>query len=210
MNFAPEFSEQVERAKNDLRMGLPIVLRMDESAVALALESAVRDRLSYFLKYGEPLTVAVTERRAETLKARAYDGEIARIRVPPGVSPEWLKSVADPSLDLQNPMKGPFRTERGGSAAVHRAAVELARSAKLLPAALILKISDPLGFASANGLLRLDLPKLHGVAVMGSVSQVVSAKLPLDAAENSRIRIFRPWRRIGGALRCRNWRTGAL
>ena len=192
MNLAPDFSEQVARAKNDLRMGFPVVLRANESFAAMALETASPGRLRAFIEFGEPLTIAVTERRANTLKARAYDGDIARICVPPDASLEWLYAVADPSLDLRIPMKGPFRTERGGDASVQRAAVELARRSRLLPAVLILKVSDPVGFASASGLLCLDLQNVRSLARPGSVRQVVSARLPLEAANKSRILIFRP------------------
>ncbi|MDE0112421.1 MAG: GTP cyclohydrolase II [Albidovulum sp.] len=192
MKIAPEFSEQVARAKNDLRMGMPVVLRGGESVVATALETASPERLREFVEFGEPLAIALTERRANTLKARAYDGDIARIRVPRGASPEWFYSVADPSLDLQNPMKGPFLSERGGDASVYRAAVELARRSRLLPAVLILKVSDPTGFASAHGLLCLELPNMRSLARLSSVRQVVNARLPLEGADSSRIRIFRP------------------
>ncbi|MCY4460530.1 MAG: GTP cyclohydrolase II [Albidovulum sp.] len=192
MNLAPEFSEQVARAKFDLRMGLPVVIRRDESVVALALEAASPERLRWFLECGKPLTIAVTERRAETLKARVYDGDIARIRVPGDATPRWLQAVADPSLDLQNPLKGPFRTERGGDAATHRAAVELARRARLLPAVLTAGISEPSSFASSRGLLCLDLPAISRLTRLGSVRQITSAILPLNAASNARIRVFRP------------------
>ena len=42
--------------------------------------------------------LAIPARRAETLKARAYDGQLARVLLPPGATPAWVQSVADPAL----------------------------------------------------------------------------------------------------------------
>ena len=47
--------------------------------------------------------LAITARRAETLKARAYDGDLARIAVPGGADVGWLRAVADPADDLRMP-----------------------------------------------------------------------------------------------------------
>ena len=49
----------------------------------------------------------------------------------------WVRAVADPSADLMTPMKGPFRSERGGEAALARAAITLCKQARLLPSALV-------------------------------------------------------------------------
>ena len=46
--------------------------------------------------------------RADTLKVNAYDGDVARISVPPSVDARWCQAVADPMLDLSYPMKGPL------------------------------------------------------------------------------------------------------
>ena len=70
---------------------------------------------------GGALTLAITQRRAATLKARAYDHDVARVIVPRDADAAWVKSVSDPADDLNSPMKGPLSSERDGSATAHRA-----------------------------------------------------------------------------------------
>ena len=74
--------ETLARARSDLRMGLAVALR-DGAAAALALaaETATAERLADFRALG-PVDLAITGWRAETLKARAYDGDLARVALP--------------------------------------------------------------------------------------------------------------------------------
>ena len=60
--------------------------------------------------------LAITRHRAETLKARPYDGDLARIIVPRDGGLGWLRAMADPADDLRHPMKGPFHCARDGTA----------------------------------------------------------------------------------------------
>ena len=143
MSLGPTITETLNRARADLRMGVPVVLSSGgASALAVAAEVLSSDRLAELRVMG-PLTLAITARRAETLKARAYDGDIARIAVPADVTAAWVAGVADPNDDLRSPMKGPFRSERDGPADIHRAAIQLAKSAHLLPAAIVLPVALP-------------------------------------------------------------------
>ena len=102
-----------------------------------ALDTA---RLTALRGIGQP-ELALTARRAETLKARAYDGDLARIAVPEDADTRWLLAVADPADDLRVPMKGPLHSRREGDAALHRLALSLAKSAQLLPAAVLVPVS---------------------------------------------------------------------
>ncbi|MEO1613627.1 MAG: hypothetical protein AAFU55_14925 [Pseudomonadota bacterium] len=80
LRLAPE--EIIARARADLRIGAPVAIRTAEGgAVVAAAEAISRERLEEFRALG-PVDLIVTQRRAETLKARAYDGDIARI-IPP-------------------------------------------------------------------------------------------------------------------------------
>ena len=191
--FGPDIVERLNRARADLRMGVPVALVADDSAaVAVAAETVSPGRLAALRVMG-PLTLAVTARRAETLKARAYDGDVARIAVPADADAAWVRSVADPADDLSSPMKGPFRTGRGGSAALHRAAIRLAKSARLLPAALVLSHPAAAALAREQGLTVIDMdeaaPALSAAAVL---HPVVSARVPMEAAEAGRLHVFRP------------------
>ncbi|KKK86702.1 hypothetical protein LCGC14_2760610, partial [marine sediment metagenome] len=120
MSFAPDITEQLARARADLRMGVPVVLAKGaQAALVLAAETLTAQRLADVLALGGAPVLAITARRAETLKARAYDGNLARVLLPPGATPAWVQSIADPADDLRAPMKGPLQTARGGDTAAH-------------------------------------------------------------------------------------------
>ncbi|HCQ59074.1 MAG TPA: GTP cyclohydrolase II, partial [Sulfitobacter sp.] len=80
MSFAPDITEQLARARADLRMGVPVVLADGaQAALVLAAETLTAQRLADVLALGGAPVLAITARRAETLKARAYDGNLARV-----------------------------------------------------------------------------------------------------------------------------------
>ena len=142
MTLGPTASERRARARADLRMGVPVILRLGGTqALAVAAETLSRARLAELLRLGAPV-LAITARRAATLNARAYDTDLARLSLPSDVSLDWIQAVANPADDLSNPMKGPFHSERGGTCDLHRAAIVLAKEARLLPSALILPLDD--------------------------------------------------------------------
>ena len=114
MSLIPSPAELLARARTDLRLGLPVVLG-DGPGMALvaAAEGMTDERLRAMAGVGTP-TLAITARRAETLRARAYDGDIARLALPESVGADWIKATADPKDDLSTPMKGPFISLRDG------------------------------------------------------------------------------------------------
>jgi GTP cyclohydrolase II len=192
MTFAPNLTERLARARADLRMGVPVViLSPGGGALVLAAETTSADRLAEVRGLGGAPVLAITSWRAETLRARAYDGDLARVVVPLDVGLPWVRGVADPADDLRQPMKGPLRTLREGDAGLHRAAIALAKAARLLPAALVLEVPDPQGFAE-----RYDLTTLPAAAALdpalSPLSEVISARLPLEVSEAGRLHIFRP------------------
>ncbi|MDT8857396.1 GTP cyclohydrolase II [Paracoccaceae bacterium Fryx2] len=193
MTLAPSIVERLTRARGDLRMGVPVVLT-DAGAAALvvAVESLSAPRLADLRRLGAP-ELALTARRAETLKARAYDGDLARIAVPKDAGLDWLQALADPADDLAVPMKGPLRSLRDGAADLHRAAILLAKSAHLLPAALVLPVADGPGLALAQNLTLIALAEAAPELLRASpLHQVVSARLPMAASTAGRVHVFRP------------------
>jgi GTP cyclohydrolase II len=131
----------------------------------------------------------VTARRAETLRARPYDGDLARIRLPRDATLGWARAVADPADDLAHPMKGPFVTERGGDAGLARAALTLAKEARLLPAVLLRPPASP---EETLGLTALDLATDAAPAEGAALRPVISARLPMALAGAGRLHVFRP------------------
>ena len=194
MSLAPDINETMARARADMRMGVPVVLHDDAGGVlALAAETLDAQRLADIQALGAQPVLAITKRRAETLKARAYDSDLARIELPSDARLSWVQSIADPSDDLKTPMKGPLISQRDGTADLHRLAIRLAKSARLLPAALILPINDAGGVASAHGLVQINAA--HAAPLLQESSPlhpVVSARLPLEVSEAGRLHVFRP------------------
>jgi GTP cyclohydrolase II len=193
MPLGPTELERLNRARADLRMGVPVVLGAGGAfAVVVAAEELNAPRLQALRALGQ-VTLAITARRAETLKARAYDGDLARIVVPADAGLDWLRGVADPADDLRVPMKGPLISQREGGAVLHRFAIGLAKSAHLLPAAAVVMVADGPAVAGAEGLTYLDLataaPEVDRAATL---HPVIAARVPLAAAEAGRLHVFRP------------------
>ena len=192
MTLALTLTERLARARGDLRMGVPVVLVGEGAALVVAVEELTAARLNDLRGYGQPV-IALTGRRAETLKARAYDGDLARILVPADQGIDWVRSLADPADDLRWPMKGPLNALRTGNADLHRAALALAKSARLLPAVLVVEIPDAAAVALRHDLSLLQVaaigPELARLSPLHAVS---AARVPLSAAQAGRVHVFRP------------------
>ena len=193
MSLRPDIGELLARARADLRTGVPVVLSgPGGAAVAAAVETLGSDRLAGLRALGAPV-VAITARRAGTLKARAYDGDLARVRLPADAGPDWVQALADPADDLAAPMKGPLVSDRDGDAGLHRLALALAKSARLLPAAVVVAVADGPGFAAANGLTLIDCAQATPhLGDPSHLTEVVSARLPMQASDRGRLHVFRP------------------
>jgi len=189
MSLLPTPTEVLARARGDLRMGVPVVLTGGGRIVlAAAAETLDTDRLAAMRALGDPV-LAVTARRAATLKARAYDGDLARIAVPQGEGITWVAAMADPADDLTHPMKGPHRSLRGGDAGFARAALRLAKAARLLPAAVL--VDGGAGFPGARNLTEIEAAAVNAQPP-GGLRNVISARVPLSVSEAGRLHVFRP------------------
>ncbi|MEJ2022182.1 MAG: GTP cyclohydrolase II, partial [Maritimibacter sp.] len=167
MPLHPDAKELAARARADLRVGVPVVLGIDGAAALVAsAETLSAARLEALRSVGAPV-LAITPRRAETLKARAYSDHVARVIVPDDADAGWVRAIADPADDLMAPMKGPLATERGGAEQVARAAIALTKAAHLLPAALLVPVADGAAEAAAHGLTWLDLTGVDDLGEIG-------------------------------------------
>jgi GTP cyclohydrolase II len=156
MSLSPSPLERLNRARADLRMGLPVVLTSgSEGALVVSAEVLTTERLDDLRRIGTPV-VALTARRAETLKARAYDGDLARVALPADAGVAWIEALADPADDLTHPMKGPLISVRDGNASLHRAAIRLVKSAQLLPSAVVVALPMAMEFAQEHSLTTLS------------------------------------------------------
>ncbi|WP_102109119.1 GTP cyclohydrolase II [Oceaniglobus roseus] len=188
MSFSPSPAERLSRARFDLRIGLPVMVT-DGAVCWLAASPEVLTEARFAaLVAGGDAVLAITHWRAETLKTPVYDGDVTRIAVPPSMDLARVRAVADPADDLRAPLKGPFRPVREGDAGIARAAVALAKSARLLPAVLLCPLAGDTGELSV---LDLRDPGVH-LGEDSPVHRVVSARLPMAAATAGRLHIFRP------------------
>ncbi len=195
MSIIPDITELLARARADLRMGVPVVLTDDsgQSVLAVSAETLSAQRLADLRAFGDTPVVAITGRRAETLKARAYDGDLARVLIPADVDIGWIQAVADPSDDLNAPMKGPLMTERKGNTGLHRIAIALAKSARLLPAVVVVPLERGRDFAATHSLTCIDHARAAPhLANRSPLHSVVAARLPMEVSEAGRLHVFRP------------------
>ena len=188
--LAPTGTEHVARALGDLRLGLAIVLTGGDRTVLVAAAEGLGEARLSALRAGGGAHLAITDWRARTLKARAYDGDVARLVLPGDAGADWVRHVADPATDLSAPLLGPFRSERDGSADLARAAIRLTKAAHLLPAAVIAPADTS---AALDGLTTLDLATVTTVlAAPVHHRAVVSGRVPLAVSEAGRVHVFRP------------------
>ncbi len=184
MTLSPDNWERTVRALTELRMGLPVVLFDGERrALVAAAESLNATRLSALRDVGHG-HIALTAHRARVLNAMVYDTHLARIRIPQDADISWVRAMADPSLDLTHPMKGPFSALRDGTADLEEAAVTLCKRAHLLPTAVVF----PVGERGFPDLLSLDVRTLKETPPL--MSRIASARVPLAVSSQSCVHVF--------------------
>jgi len=195
-------SVAIARATADLRRGLPVVLAAGgEARLVCAAELIDPPRLERLRRQGRP-SLLLTRERAAVLKVR-HKGRVAvRLVCRSDDPPDKLRALADATGDLEHPLLGPFEVEERPESALDRAALKLLKHSRLLPAALVIDLSDGEAnakrFAEANGLLHLggDLDDLEKEAAGRDdrLEIVARARLPLalEGAPGCAIVAFRP------------------
>lgn len=168
------------QAVDALRHGWP--LRIGDAPLLLPVETAAAHRAT-------STRILISAARGATLKLanqrEAADGH-SPVLVEAG-EPQNLAqalAVADPSLDLASPLKGPFAARVLAFATEAEAALELARIAGVLPAFLV----DP---ADAGEPVALEVGDLAHWADPSHLAIATRARLPVAAAEEAEIIAFR-------------------
>ena len=176
----PSPARRVAQAIDALRHGWP--LAMEGGPVLLPVETGIATGAT-------APRLLISAARAATLKL-ANQREAAVPHAPVllhGGEPFTLRSalpVADPALDLDNPMKGPFRAEPIAWQEQAEAALEMARIAGILPAFMV----DPADAGEAVPVAPSDLVAWQDRA---SLRIVTRARLPVSASEDAEIVAFR-------------------
>ena len=175
-------ARQAARAIDALRRGWPI--RVDGKAGSLhltAIETAT-DTLGV-------TGILLSQSRAATLKLAnqrmAADVSLpVLIKAPADLDAPLALAIADPSLDMRYPMKGPFAAEVLPDAEAALAAIELARLAGLLPAFLVSHSSPAdAGTVSPND--------VRAFGDSSALQIAARARLPVAANADAEIVAFR-------------------
>ena len=198
MALSLTIEERVARARADLRIGAPIALTAAHGgALVIAAETLTADRLDALRALAPAaLDLAISHHRAATLRARAYDGTLARVVIGPEDGAAWVRATVDPARDLATPLKGPYRTRRDGRSDLHALAILLAKQARLLPGTVVATWDDPgrvREIAAEAGLSVLSerMVRRAGDAAL-SLTEVSGARVPTRFAAAGRVRVFRP------------------
>ena len=193
MTIGPSLQEKISRARTDLRMGVPIVLNAKKSAFVIPAETLSDDRLKDLRQINPDVLLVLTSKRANTLKLAAYDGDLVRVIVPNNEGSDWVKAVSDPSSDLETPIKGPFKYQRGGNVILERFALTLIKSTRLLPSALIIYPNMPIGSSILKDLTVLNVEESNPyLSEATQLSDVIAANLPTTTLEKGKLHVFRP------------------
>ncbi|HEX3861952.1 MAG TPA: GTP cyclohydrolase II [Stellaceae bacterium] len=181
-----------------LRRGEPVLL-VGRGAGLLALAAEFVDDANLArLRAVSPrsLRMVLTRRRAVALGLAGRDvlsGAVS-IALAPQLTAEIIRNLADPaaSLGVEPPGLG---TEPAAADASERAAVDLAKLAALLPAALVLPLA-PAETALARRRTDFATVEIDEIvarrAASTGLSRAAEARVPLANAENARLIAFRP------------------
>lgn len=195
MQINTSIMEQTARLRSDLKLGRPVLVQNQQKTCLIFAVETLKKNIPIEINksYFGVSHLAITARRAETLNAIPYDGDLARVVIPKEVSYRWLLSTANPALDLEHPMKGPFETMRSGEVEISRSAIELCKKAQLLPAAIVVNLTEESAknFESNNFLLQSSSQILEQSSHLSLLQEVSAADLPLKGMTKSRIYVFR-------------------
>ncbi len=167
------------RAIDALRRGWAIGVEADGDTICLLpVETADLDE---HLARRSNVSLLISASRADTLKLlnqrAAADPDLpVQIDLAEAVSAAEIIAIADPVLDMEYPMKGPFRSQALANPEAAKAAMILARYAGILPAFIIIdeaaedrvKTADVVAYADADALTISAHAKLPVAASTGA------------------------------------------
>lgn len=181
--------DRVIAAADAFRRGKPVLIRGGGPALLAYAVETLSDAVPRAEQRKGALALVLTHARARTLKIRLYTPEVVAIAVEKGSTAGQLRAIADPTVDLANPLKGPFDTLRGALPPAASAAVKLAKLAGLLPAVLVRKAKPaPKG---ALALAAADIAAYED-EIVRTLTLVSRARVPLEGAEKAELAAFRP------------------
>ena len=195
--LAPRVIERLMRVKSDIRLGVPVVLvAKGMAAFVVASEVLSAERHAALMSKDSIAEIAMTRHRAETLGLKDLPkADVLRFAIPQHTTLGWLTALADPQAYALQSGGGQIdvapRIHAGDT--IHHAAIALAKSAQLLPAAIVLPVEDGHAEALRHGLSVMDATEVLSELVRERVQfPVSSARLPMSVSDTGRVHVFRP------------------
>lgn len=188
----------VDRAIADLRRGLSVVVKGDgEASLVLATEMAFDPELETLAtRSGVEPVLALTAHRANVLHIQPTGDDTIRLVIEDWMDAPLMRALADAVHDLDQPFRGPFTRLKEGLPPTVSAAIKLAKLGRLLPSVLAaaLPLDRVADVATEHDLSIVtidDILAFEDTAAL-QLTPVASARVPLQAAENSTFHAFRP------------------
>ncbi|WP_029010794.1 GTP cyclohydrolase II [Azospirillum halopraeferens] len=191
----------VDRVVAALRRGEPVAVEAGDGscALVLAVEMLGPDALARLkhLAGGDPV-LAVTRRRAVMLGLDAPEEGAVMLTLPGGLEIRSALVLADPEQQQGVTLPAGLTAAAAAPGSAAAAAVDLAKVARLLPAAVVVPVKGLRGSA-ASWAARHDVLAArardiadHRVHVVRTLRRVAEARVPLEGAEDARVVAFRP------------------
>jgi len=173
----------VAQAIDALRRGWPVAI---DALSVLAIETADDVSLAEFGQGGRA-DILLSAGRAATLKlanqlAAANPDQAVQIERTSWLDLPTAHALADPTLDLATPLKGPFWSKACANPRAAGAALELARLAGLLPAFFVRSGTETISVTAAA---------IETYEAPDRLRIVARARLPVEACERAEIVAFR-------------------
>ncbi|MEN3975320.1 GTP cyclohydrolase II [Emcibacter sp. SYSU 3D8] len=183
---------RVEEAFAALRRGRLVTVTGEQGATLCLAAETVSPETMGDLKRRSKATpmVALTAHRAAVLRINPTGADIIRVPLASHFNARLVRSLADPTHDLDNPMRGPFARSWDPVPDTTRAAIKLCKLGQLLPAVVGVQV-DGAPNESIPAVSVADIEAYDEVAAV-SLHPVSSARVPLRGAEASRVIAFRP------------------
>lgn len=185
----PSPVEAVARAALALRRGEAVRVTGQDGIVVtvLAVETASDHALvTLGATKRRPARLVLTHARAKTLKIRLYTPDVVALPLEPDARVGSLRAIADPTADLNEPLKGPFNALRETLPDADAAGVKLAKLAGLLPAIVAVT-----GGAKASLSIDAQAIRDYERETVRTLALVTRARVPLEGAEDAELVAFR-------------------
>ena len=192
----------VERCLAELRRGGAIGLTgRGFAAIALAAEMVEEAAFANLQAAGPdagngPRLILTASRAADLglMPPGSAARDLAICRLPDGIGAEAIRQLADPTMETPDTPALGVTLAEDLPLKLAEAAIDLAKAARLLPAAIMIALPpDALGnWVDETFVLDCTGLAAHSRALAGSLKRVGQARVPLTGAENTEIIAFRP------------------